>query len=98
MFRNFEPRHLGQIKTVYPESYELRQEKGLVSVGKRSSKYQLAIEANLAGMCTLSIAQRKCLHYSIYFFPGIFFIFFSHFCSFMLAGVLKWVLGVGVFS
>ena len=96
MFRNFEPRHLGQIKTVYPESYELRQEKGLVSVGKRSSKYQLAIEANLtAGMCTLSIAaQRKCLLYAI-FFPGLFVIFFLTFVYLWGIGALKWIWGSG---
>lgn len=47
--RNFEPKHLAQIKTVYPESYTIRQEKGLVSTGIRSNKYQMTVEARLTG-------------------------------------------------
>ena len=36
----------------------------------------------------------------LYFFPGLFFILFSHFCSFMVGwgfgvGVLDWVFGLG---
>ena len=32
----------------------------------------------------------------LYFFPGLFFIFFSHSCSFRGVGVLNWVLGLGL--
>ncbi|NXN87878.1 CDT1 factor, partial [Bombycilla garrulus] len=46
MRRQFEERHLGQIKAVYPSSYRLRQEKNVPtfgSVGKKS-EYQLTLE------------------------------------------------------
>ncbi|KAH3774263.1 DNA replication factor Cdt1-like [Dreissena polymorpha] len=44
--RNFEEHHLGQIKTVFPEAYELRQEKGLPNAqGFRNPGYQLTVEA-----------------------------------------------------
>ena len=45
--RNFELKHIGQIKTVYPTAYELRQEKGLPMFGGKTSDYQLTVEANL---------------------------------------------------
>ena len=35
---------LGQIKTVYPEAYSFRQEKGLPSFGQKVSGYQLTVE------------------------------------------------------
>ncbi|NWR12793.1 CDT1 factor, partial [Paradoxornis webbianus] len=46
MRRQFEERHLGQIKAVYPSSYQLRQEKNVPtfsSEGKKS-EYQLTLE------------------------------------------------------
>ena len=46
--RAFEERHLGQIHTVYPDAYVLRQETNLPVYGKgKSSAYQLTVEANL---------------------------------------------------
>ena len=45
--RNFELKHIGQIKTVDPTAYELRQEKGLPMFGNKTSGYQLTVEANL---------------------------------------------------
>lgn len=46
--RNFEKEHVGKIKTVYPDAYELRQEKGLQNMqGFKQSGYQLTVEARL---------------------------------------------------
>ncbi|KAL5022363.1 hypothetical protein ScPMuIL_001518 [Solemya velum] len=45
--RNFEETYIGQIKTVYPKAYLLRQEKGLPMFGNKTSDYQLTIEVNL---------------------------------------------------
>jgi len=47
MFRAFETKHLGQIKTVYPTAYTFRQEKNLRLAGAKTSEYQMTIEANL---------------------------------------------------
>ena len=47
LHRNFELKHIGQIKTVYPTAYELRQEKGLPMFGSKTSDYQLTVEAKL---------------------------------------------------
>ncbi|KAM7010861.1 DNA replication factor Cdt1 [Passerculus sandwichensis] len=47
MRRQFEEQHLGQIKAVYPSSYQLRQEKNVPtfgSGGKKKSEYQLTLE------------------------------------------------------
>ncbi|XP_064243124.1 DNA replication factor Cdt1 [Passer domesticus] len=47
MRRQFEEQHLGQIKAVYPSSYQLRQEKNVPtfgSNGKKKSEYQLTLE------------------------------------------------------
>ncbi|NWT07687.1 CDT1 factor, partial [Vireo altiloquus] len=46
MRRQFEERHLGQIKAVYPSSYQLRQEKNVptFSSGGKKSEYQLTLE------------------------------------------------------
>ncbi|NXY04362.1 CDT1 factor, partial [Pteruthius melanotis] len=46
MRRQFEERHLGQIKAVYPSSYRLRQEKNVptFSSGRKKSEYQLTLE------------------------------------------------------
>lgn len=35
---------MGQIKTVYPTSYKLRQEKNIPSFGMKKSDYQLTLE------------------------------------------------------
>ncbi|XP_070202780.1 DNA replication factor Cdt1-like [Littorina saxatilis] len=45
--KNFEQNMLGQIKTVYPEAYNLRQERGLPSFGTKTSGYQLTVQPNL---------------------------------------------------
>ena len=42
--RNFEQKNVGQIKTVYPEAYTFRQEKGLPAFGGKSHDYQLTVE------------------------------------------------------
>ncbi|NWR86444.1 CDT1 factor, partial [Furnarius figulus] len=44
MRRQFEERHLGQIKAVYPTSYQLRQEKNIPTFGGKKSDYQLTLE------------------------------------------------------
>ncbi|NXP42056.1 CDT1 factor, partial [Leiothrix lutea] len=46
MRRQFEERHLGQIKAVYPSSYRLRQEKNVPTFGGdgKKSEYQLTLE------------------------------------------------------
>ncbi|NWW69279.1 CDT1 factor, partial [Ifrita kowaldi] len=46
MRRQFEERHLGQIKAVYPGSYRLRQEKNVPTFGSggKKSDYQLTLE------------------------------------------------------
>ncbi|NXB37814.1 CDT1 factor, partial [Eulacestoma nigropectus] len=46
MRRQFEERHLGQIKAVYPSSYRLRQEKNVPTFGSggKKSDYQLTLE------------------------------------------------------
>ncbi|CAN8187138.1 unnamed protein product [Coccothraustes coccothraustes] len=47
MRRQFEEQHLGQIKAVYPSSYQLRQEKNVPtfgSGGRKKSEYQLTLE------------------------------------------------------
>ncbi|NWV90382.1 CDT1 factor, partial [Machaerirhynchus nigripectus] len=46
MRRQFEERHLGQIKAVYPNSYRLRQEKNIPTFGSggKKSDYQLTLE------------------------------------------------------
>ncbi|NXF10919.1 CDT1 factor, partial [Smithornis capensis] len=46
MRRQFEERHMGQIKAVYPTSYRLRQEKNIPSFGTggKKSEYQLTLE------------------------------------------------------
>ncbi|KAL3860561.1 hypothetical protein ACJMK2_010674 [Sinanodonta woodiana] len=46
--RNFELNNVGQIKTVYPTAYHLRQEKGLPMFGKKTTGYELTVEANLS--------------------------------------------------
>lgn len=47
--RNFEKHHVSQIKTVYPEAYEYRQEKGIQNMqGFREPGYQLTVEARLS--------------------------------------------------
>lgn len=45
--RNFEQKNVGQIKTVYPEAYTFRQEKGLPAFGGKCHDYQLTVEPNL---------------------------------------------------
>ncbi|XP_029821387.1 DNA replication factor Cdt1 [Manacus vitellinus] len=46
MRRQFEERHVGQIKAVYPTSYRLRQEKNIPTFGdgRKKSEYQLTLE------------------------------------------------------
>ncbi|KFP85175.1 DNA replication factor Cdt1, partial [Acanthisitta chloris] len=46
MRRQFEMRHVGQIKAVYPSSYQLRQEKNIptLSSSGKKSEYQLTLE------------------------------------------------------
>ncbi|NXM24960.1 CDT1 factor, partial [Oxyruncus cristatus] len=46
MRRQFEERHVGQIKAVYPTSYQLRQEKNIPTFGNggKKSEYQLTLE------------------------------------------------------
>ncbi|NXL37418.1 CDT1 factor, partial [Glaucidium brasilianum] len=46
MRRQFEERHVGQIKAVYPTSYRLRQEKNIPTFGNglKKSDYQLTLE------------------------------------------------------
>ncbi|NWU94874.1 CDT1 factor, partial [Upupa epops] len=46
MRKQFEERHVGQIKTVYPTSYRLRQEKNIPTFGNgvKKSAYQLTLE------------------------------------------------------
>ncbi|NWU75110.1 CDT1 factor, partial [Onychorhynchus coronatus] len=46
MHRQFEERHVGQIKAVYPTSYRLRQEKNIPTFGNggKKSDYQLTLE------------------------------------------------------
>ncbi|KFO95650.1 DNA replication factor Cdt1, partial [Calypte anna] len=44
MHRQFEERHVGQIKAVYPTSYRLRQEKNVPTFGGKKSEYQLTLE------------------------------------------------------
>ncbi|NWX58934.1 CDT1 factor, partial [Promerops cafer] len=46
MRRQFEERHLGQIRAVYPSSYRLRQEKNVPTFGSggKKSEYQLTLE------------------------------------------------------
>ncbi|NXH99047.1 CDT1 factor, partial [Pachycephala philippinensis] len=46
MRRQFEEQHLGQIKAVYPSSYQLRQEKNVPTFGSggKKSEYQLTLE------------------------------------------------------
>ncbi|XP_027541026.1 DNA replication factor Cdt1 [Neopelma chrysocephalum] len=46
MRRQFEERHVGQIKAVYPTSYQLRQEKNIPTFGdgRKKSEYQLTLE------------------------------------------------------
>ncbi|KAJ7398926.1 DNA replication factor Cdt1 [Pitangus sulphuratus] len=46
MRRQFEERHMGQIKAVYPTSYRLRQEKNIPTFGNggKKSEYQLTLE------------------------------------------------------
>ncbi|XP_027745928.1 DNA replication factor Cdt1 [Empidonax traillii] len=46
MRRQFEERHMGQIKAVYPTSYRLRQEKNIPTFGSggKKSEYQLTLE------------------------------------------------------
>ncbi|NXB00573.1 CDT1 factor, partial [Cnemophilus loriae] len=46
MRRQFEERHLGQIKAVYPSSYRLRQERNVPTFGSggKKSDYQLTLE------------------------------------------------------
>uniref|UniRef100_A0A8W8KI41 CDT1 Geminin-binding domain-containing protein n=1 Tax=Magallana gigas TaxID=29159 RepID=A0A8W8KI41_MAGGI len=46
--RNFEQKNVGQIKTVYPEAYTFRQEKGLPAFGGKCHDYQLTVEPNLS--------------------------------------------------
>ncbi|NWI97767.1 CDT1 factor, partial [Pitta sordida] len=50
MRRQFEERHVGQIKAVYPSSYRLRQEKNIPSFGSggKKSEYQLTLEPVVA--------------------------------------------------
>lgn len=46
-YRQFEERNVGQIQTVYPAAYSLRQEKNIPTFGSGSQKrsdYQLTIE------------------------------------------------------
>ncbi|XP_050398494.2 DNA replication factor Cdt1 [Patella vulgata] len=45
--KNFETHHVGQVKTVHPAAYHLKQEKGLPQFGSKCNDYQLTIEANL---------------------------------------------------
>ncbi|NXR09504.1 CDT1 factor, partial [Semnornis frantzii] len=46
MHKQFEERHVGQIKAVYPTSYKLRQEKNIPTFGSgiKKSDYQLTLE------------------------------------------------------
>ncbi|NXD30648.1 CDT1 factor, partial [Spelaeornis formosus] len=50
MRRQFDEQHLGQIKAVYPSSYQLRQEKNIPTFGspRKKSEYQLTLEPVLA--------------------------------------------------
>lgn len=69
--RQFEERHVGQIKAVYPTSYRFRQEKNIptYSSGVKKSQYQLTLEpvlgegTHVAGTCwvrnNLSVAQPR---------------------------------------
>lgn len=58
--RQFEERHLGQIKAVYPGSYRLRQEKNVptFSSGGKKSEYQLTLEPVLGeGMDSFGVPE-----------------------------------------
>ena len=49
LHRNFEEQTLGKIKTVYPDAYTYRQEKGLPTLtGGKQNVYQLTVDANLS--------------------------------------------------
>lgn len=58
--RQFEERHLGQIKAVYPSSYRLRQEKNVPTFGSsgKKSEYQLTLEPVLGeGMDSFGVPK-----------------------------------------
>lgn len=59
IYRNFEQKNVGQIKTVYPEAYTFRQEKGLPAFGQKLHDYQLTVEPNL-GDGTYFISVLTC--------------------------------------
>ncbi|XP_023933156.1 DNA replication factor Cdt1-like isoform X1 [Lingula anatina] len=44
--KNFEVKHVGQIKTVNPLAYIFKQEKGLPEFGGKSTDYQLTVQPN----------------------------------------------------
>ncbi|XP_076470444.1 DNA replication factor Cdt1-like isoform X2 [Babylonia areolata] len=48
--KNFDQQTLGQMKTVYPDAYTFRQEKGLARFGHKVSNYQLTVEPVLEGL------------------------------------------------
>ena len=68
-FRNFEQSHVGQIKTVYSDAYELRQEKGLSNAqGIKLSGYQLTVEARLEeDSIDPGAVNSKCISLNIYY-------------------------------
>ncbi|XP_074656438.1 DNA replication factor Cdt1-like [Tubulanus polymorphus] len=62
--KTFETKRLGQIKTVYPDAYVYRQERGLPAFpGDKHRKYELTVEPNLIdGSENDPTAAKKCLY------------------------------------
>lgn len=54
--KNFEEKAVGQIKTITPDVYLLRQEKNVPAYGQKNYRYQLTIEPNL----NITAAESKC--------------------------------------
>ncbi|CAH1780280.1 unnamed protein product [Owenia fusiformis] len=59
--KTFEKKHVGQVKTVYPEAYVYRQERGLQYAGKKTSEYQLTIEPKLERSKDDNMEEKKRL-------------------------------------
>ena len=50
LFRTFEEKNLGQIKTVYPDAYVFRQERRLQCYGRKDVGYNLTLEPDIQGI------------------------------------------------
>ncbi|KAL8571756.1 hypothetical protein ACOMHN_051123 [Nucella lapillus] len=57
--KNFQQKDLGQMKTVYPDAYNFRQEKGFPSFGKKVTGYQLTVEPNLESVVEKGLRAGK---------------------------------------